>query len=175
MGTEEKKETSEDLDEDVDRRLDSLKLNCPLDFPERFFAACSFAMAPPENAKGVSDDTRLLLYALYQQSVDGDCNTSKPWGWNRFETLKWNAWNELKDMASMDAMMMYVATLEEDNPKWWGLMTDYGDKAKAKEVCLQVTFVRWTRTEDLFDAATHGRIKCITTAVAHVACMSPTG
>eukprot|EP00959_Pyramimonas_sp_CCMP1952_P322858 6755911-Pyramimonas_sp.AAC.2 len=140
MGTSKKIKDDEapDAPEGLVKRLHtSDKESCPLDFPERFFAACSFAMNPPEKAKGVSDDTRLLLYALYQQSVDGNCNTFKPWGWNRFETLKWNAWNELKDMPSMDAMMMYVATLEEDNKDWWMLLTDSGDKAKSKEVCLQ--------------------------------------
>jgi acyl-CoA-binding protein len=114
-------------------------LVCPMEFPELFFAACSFAMAPPETAHGVSDDTRLLLYALYQQAVEGDCNTTKPWGWNRFEALKWNAWSELHGLASMDAMMMYVHTLEEDNQGWWYLLTSGGDKKMVKDVCLQVT------------------------------------
>eukprot|EP00242_Pyramimonas_sp_CCMP2087_P008899 CAMPEP_0198198874 /NCGR_PEP_ID=MMETSP1445-20131203/2239_1 /TAXON_ID=36898 /ORGANISM="Pyramimonas sp., Strain CCMP2087" /LENGTH=1186 /DNA_ID=CAMNT_0043868539 /DNA_START=206 /DNA_END=3766 /DNA_ORIENTATION=+ len=119
--------------------IERIGLVCPMEFPELFFAACSFAMAPPETAHGVSDDTRLLLYALYQQAVEGDCNTTKPWGWNRFEALKWNAWSELDGLASMDAMMMYVHTLEEDNQGWWYLLTSGGDKKTVKDVCLKAT------------------------------------
>jgi hypothetical protein len=36
-------------------------------FPNRFYAAVGFAANPPLGARAVSDETRLLLYALYQQ------------------------------------------------------------------------------------------------------------
>ena len=36
-------------------------------FPIRFYAAVGFAANPPLGARAVSDETRLLLYALYQQ------------------------------------------------------------------------------------------------------------
>jgi len=114
-------------------------VKCLLDFPEKFFAACSFAMSPPDGAHGVTDDSRLLLYALYQQALEGPNTTAKPWGWNRFELLKWNAWSELYEMPSQDAMEMYVATLEEENPNWWALMTNYSQSDKVKEVSLQAT------------------------------------
>jgi acyl-CoA-binding protein len=38
-----------------------------LPYPNRFYAAVGFAASPPVGAKAVSNDTRLLLYALYQQ------------------------------------------------------------------------------------------------------------
>ena len=38
-----------------------------LPFPDRFYAAVGFAANPPLGSSAVSDETRLLLYALYQQ------------------------------------------------------------------------------------------------------------
>ena len=38
-----------------------------LPFPDRFYAAVAFAANPPLGSRAVSDETRLLLYALYQQ------------------------------------------------------------------------------------------------------------
>jgi hypothetical protein len=40
---------------------------CTLPYPDRFYAAVAFAANPPPAARGVTDETRLLLYALFQQ------------------------------------------------------------------------------------------------------------
>ena len=40
---------------------------CTLPYPDRFYAAVAFAANPPTTARGVTDETRLLLYALFQQ------------------------------------------------------------------------------------------------------------
>ena len=45
-----------------------------LPFPDRFYAAVGFAANPPLGSRAVSDETRLLLYALYQQ-VRAHCST----------------------------------------------------------------------------------------------------
>lgn len=103
---------------------------CPLSYPERFYAAVAFAANPPEAAKSVGDETRLLLYALFQQATLGPCTVPKPWGWNVIENAKWNSWKQLADMPSMEAMRLYVRTLEEDNGDWWSLITE-GDDSKA--------------------------------------------
>ena len=54
-------------------------------FPNRFYAAVGFA-ANPLGARAVTDETRLLLYALYQQATAGPCRAPKPWGWNAIES-----------------------------------------------------------------------------------------
>ena len=36
-------------------------------YPNRFYAAVGFAANPPIGSRAVTDETRLLLYALYQQ------------------------------------------------------------------------------------------------------------
>ena len=68
-------------------------LQCPLPFPERFYAAIAFATDPPPSSRQVSDETRLLLYALYQQVMVGPNYEPKPWGWSSLELAKWNAWS----------------------------------------------------------------------------------
>ena len=101
-------------------------------FPNRFYAAVGFA-ANPLGARAVTDETRLLLYALYQQATAGPCRAPKPWGWNAIESAKWSSWTQLGDVAALDAMRMYVSTMEEENPDWFSLLTDGGDPARVAE------------------------------------------
>lgn len=103
-------------------------------FPNRFYAAVGFAANPPLGARAVADETRLLLYALYQQATAGPCRAPKPWGWNAIESAKWSSWTQLGDTAAIDAMRMYVSTMEEENPDWFSLFTDGGDPARVAEV-----------------------------------------
>ena len=102
-------------------------------FPNRFYAAVGFAANPPLGARAVADETRLLLYALYQQATAGPCRAPKPWGWNAIESAKWSSWTQLGDVAALDAMRMYVSTMEEENPDWFSLFTDGGDPARVAE------------------------------------------
>ena len=60
------------------------------------------------------DETRLALYALEQQAVHGPCKDSKPWGWNVIESAKWQGWSQLGDMASVEAMRLFVRLLEDE-------------------------------------------------------------
>ena len=102
-------------------------LQCPLPFPERFYAAIAFATDPPPSSRQVSDETRLLLYALYQQVMVGPNYEPKPWGWSSLELAKWNAWSSLGEMDAKEAMTLYVHTMEEENENWWQLSTNDGD------------------------------------------------
>ncbi|KAF2557031.1 hypothetical protein F2Q68_00018258 [Brassica cretica] len=66
-----------------------------------------------------SNDTALLLYALYQQATVGPCNTPKPSAWRPVEQSKWKSWQGLGTMPSMEAMRLFVKILEEDDPTWY--------------------------------------------------------
>lgn len=55
-----------------------------------------------------------MLHALHQQATVGPCTASKPWGWNVVEAAKYDAWSQLGNMPSMEAMRLYVRALEED-------------------------------------------------------------
>mmetsp|Transcript_3402 Transcript_3402/g.8632 ORF Transcript_3402/g.8632 Transcript_3402/m.8632 type:complete len:629 (+) Transcript_3402:121-2007(+) len=99
--------------------------SCTLTYPDRFHAAVQFISKPPPGAKAISDETRLLLYALNQQATAGPCKEAKPWGWNVVETAKWQTWSQLGSMSSVEAMRLYVRELEEEQPDWWSKMDGY--------------------------------------------------
>lgn len=42
----------------------------------------------------------------------------KPWGWNVVEHAKWTSWTHLGNMNSLEAMRLFVRTLEEVDPSW---------------------------------------------------------
>ncbi|KAH6805802.1 acyl-CoA binding protein 4 [Perilla frutescens var. frutescens] len=103
-----------------------------LAYPERFYAAASyvgFGGSPSSAAKGVaskfSNDAALLLYALYQQATVGPCNIPKPRVWNPVEQSKWTSWNGLGNMASTEAMRLFVKILEEEDPGWYSRVADF--------------------------------------------------
>ena len=62
----------------------------------------------------LTDETQLVLYGLARQVAEGPCTDAKPWGWNSLETAKWTSWSGLGDMSPVEAMRLYVRTLEED-------------------------------------------------------------
>lgn len=97
-----------------------------LAYPERFYAAASYAGfdgSPNSSAKELtskfSNDSALLLYALYQQAIVGPCNVPKPSSWSPVEQSKWKSWQGLGNMATTEAMRLFVKILEEEDPGWY--------------------------------------------------------
>ncbi|XP_018433399.2 acyl-CoA-binding domain-containing protein 4-like isoform X2 [Raphanus sativus] len=94
-------------------------------YPERFYAAASYVGfdGSDSSAKHVSskfsDDTSLILYALYQQATIGPCNSPKPSAWRPVEQTKWKSWQGLGTMPSIEAMRLFVKILEEEHPSWY--------------------------------------------------------
>ncbi|KAH9755180.1 Acyl-CoA-binding domain-containing protein 4 [Citrus sinensis] len=93
-----------------------------LAYPERFYAAASYAGfdgSPNSSAKELtskfSNDSALLLYALYQQATVGPCNVPKPSSWSPVEQSKWKSWQGLGNMATTEAMRLFVKILEHDS------------------------------------------------------------
>jgi len=37
-------------------------------------------LRPPPGSNSITEDTRLLLYALHEQATKGPCNGARPWG-----------------------------------------------------------------------------------------------
>ncbi|OMP03319.1 Acyl-CoA-binding protein, ACBP [Corchorus olitorius] len=99
-----------------------------LAYPERFYAAASYAGfdgSPHSNGNDVgsrfSNEVALILYALYQQASVGPCNVPKPSSWSPVEQSKWKRsassfstfWQQLGNMASTEAMRLFVKILED--------------------------------------------------------------
>ncbi|KAK9054803.1 hypothetical protein SSX86_025882 [Deinandra increscens subsp. villosa] len=103
-----------------------------LAYPDRFYAAATYAGfggSPKSSSKGVtskfSNDVALLLYALYQQATVGPCSLPKPRGWSPVEQSKWTSWNGLGNMASIEAMRLFVKILEEEDPGWYSRASNF--------------------------------------------------
>ena len=62
--------------------------------------------------KKPSDDEMLKIYALYKQSIVGDCNTSQPGFFNMKEKAKWNAWRGVTGITQQQAMIEYIQMVE---------------------------------------------------------------
>ncbi|KAJ6995962.1 hypothetical protein NC653_012751 [Populus alba x Populus x berolinensis] len=96
-----------------------------LAYPERFYAAASYAgfhgshNSTTTVSSKFQNDTALLLYALYQQATIGPCNVPRPSSWKAVEQSKWKSWQGLGNMASTEAMRLFVKILEEDDPSWY--------------------------------------------------------
>ncbi|GHP06328.1 acyl-CoA-binding domain-containing protein 5 [Pycnococcus provasolii] len=96
-----------------------------LTYPARFYAAVHFVDAiwpaghEASSLPPLSDETRLVLWALSQQALSGPCNSPKPWSWNVVDAAKWQSWNQLGNMPPMEAMRLYVRTVEEDAGASW--------------------------------------------------------
>jgi len=76
--------------------------------------------SPAENT-GLDDEVRLVLYGLQRQADDGPCTQAKPWGWNVEESHKHAAWAGLGKLAPMEAMRLFVRTLEEEQVLYWNV------------------------------------------------------
>ncbi|KAJ0980678.1 hypothetical protein J5N97_008933 [Dioscorea zingiberensis] len=96
-----------------------------LAYPDRFYAAAAyvgFGGSPSSSVGSLSrfqNDVALLLYGLYQQATVGPCNVPKPRAWSPVEHSKWTSWHGLGDMASTEAMRLFVKILEEEDPAWY--------------------------------------------------------
>ncbi|XP_076900743.1 acyl-CoA-binding domain-containing protein 4-like [Bidens hawaiensis] len=99
-----------------------------LAYPDRFYAAATYAGfgdSSPKVTSKFSNDVALLLYALHQQATVGPCNLPKPRGWSPVEQRKWTSWNGLGNMASSEAMRLFVKILEEEDPGWYSRVSDF--------------------------------------------------
>ncbi|GMP40236.1 hypothetical protein CsSME_00010764 [Camellia sinensis var. sinensis] len=100
-----------------------------LAYPERFYAAASYAgfdgSPPHSSSSNFSNDVALLLYALYHQATVGPCTIPKPRGWSPVEQSKWTSWHGLGNMASTEAMRLFVKILEEEDPGWYSRASNF--------------------------------------------------
>ena len=71
------------------------------------------AVADSKNLPERPDNATLLkLYALYKQGSAGDAEGKRPGFTDMVGRAKWDAWNEMKETTSDDAMQQYVDLIE---------------------------------------------------------------
>jgi hypothetical protein len=109
--------------------------------PEKFYLAAAFCDHPPPLAKGITEDSRLLLFALHEQATKGPAREhereEKPSFWTNLydpaSSLRFSAWEMLGDMPAIVAMERYCDEVEAYNKNWFQLMTkgaSYETRAK---------------------------------------------
>ena len=130
--------------------------SCTLPYPQRFeaaraFVACSDMLGEgkgmrfgsvglvPDTAAAITamatnlpDDAKLMLYALGRQAIDGPCNEPAPSSWSIVEQAKYRAYQSVSKMDKMEAMRLYVKTLDEDAKAWWATCVKAYGEASAK-------------------------------------------
>ena len=55
----------------------------------------------------------LILYGLYKQVKEGNCNTPQPWSIQIEARAKWDAWYKNNNMDRLTAMRNYIDKVEE--------------------------------------------------------------
>ena len=60
-----------------------------------------------------SNDDLLILYGLYKQVTQGDCNTPQPWSVQVVERARWDAWFKYHGMDRNVAMEKYIEKVNE--------------------------------------------------------------
>jgi len=112
-----------------------------LDLPEKFFAAIAFIGDFGESK--LANSNEIVLDALMLRVVEGK-NTRPVPDDSQSPTYSedmatWVAWKELDNKTEIEAMDMYVKTLEQFHPMWWLESTDHNDPREAAELKFAAT------------------------------------
>lgn len=60
-----------------------------------------------------SNEDLLVLYGLYKQATQGDCNTPQPWSTQVEARARWDAWYKNSGMDRNVAMKKYIEKVNE--------------------------------------------------------------
>lgn len=90
----------------------------PVSYPEKFHLAVKYVCEGPP-LPNLSDADRILLKALQEQAISGECNTPRPGMWETAEEkAKYEAWKKLGSMSPAEAMHLYVQAVEVFDEHW---------------------------------------------------------
>lgn len=88
---------------------------CSEELKEQFLRAAQFLQS---STKDLSPVQLLYLYARYKQAQEGPCIIPKPSFFDLKGRQKWEAWKQLGDMSSAEAMQDYIHEIETLFPAW---------------------------------------------------------
>ena len=89
-----------------------------MSYPEKFHLALKYATEGPP-LPNLSDADRILLDALQQQALSGECSKPRPGMWDSAEDkAKYEAWKKLGTMSRAEAMHLYVQAIEVFDDQW---------------------------------------------------------
>ncbi|KAG6434149.1 hypothetical protein SASPL_105771 [Salvia splendens] len=88
-----------------------------------FLVALPYAPLFAQLIDAISSDP--LIFVVAYAILSGPCINPKPRAWNPIEHSKWTSWNGLGNMASTEAMRLFVKILEEEDPGWYSRVADF--------------------------------------------------
>ncbi|KAK7202293.1 Acyl CoA binding protein [Novymonas esmeraldas] len=86
-----------------------------LAFPEKYYQVAKYFdvyIGNVEETPLLTDTQRLMFYALRQQAEHGPCTTPTPSVWYLTERHKQQAWKQLGNMSTFEAMVFFVQQFE---------------------------------------------------------------
>ena len=78
---------------------------------EKEFQTCVFRIKSRDTMP--SDEDLLILYGLYKQATQGDCNIPQPWRVQVEPRARWDAWFKNHGMYRQTAMEKYIEKVNE--------------------------------------------------------------
>ncbi|MBA0786490.1 hypothetical protein Gotri_026482, partial [Gossypium trilobum] len=66
-----------------------------------------------------------LVFSDTLPATIGPCDVPKPSSWNPVEQSKWKSWQQLGNMATTEAMRLFVKILEEEDPGWYSRASNF--------------------------------------------------
>ena len=78
---------------------------------EKEFQTCAFRIKTKDTMS--SDEDLLILYGLYKQATQGDCNIPQPWSTQVEARTRWDAWYKNSGMNTHVAMEKYIEKVNE--------------------------------------------------------------
>jgi diazepam-binding inhibitor (GABA receptor modulating acyl-CoA-binding protein) len=78
---------------------------------EKEFQTCVFRIKSRDTMP--SDEDLLILYGLYKQATQGDCNIPQPWRVQVEARARWDAWFKNCGMYRDTAMKKYIEKVNE--------------------------------------------------------------
>lgn len=127
---------------DLERALEEMGLP---EYERLFNEATSFL---PEVVAAIDSDDLLVFYALFKQSIIGECNVPRPNIFNRQARAKWAAWNDLGTMSKEEAMRRYVAKLTDVEADWLEIHRSRGAQRRPGWASVSTLFSRDDPTND---------------------------
>lgn len=76
------------------------------------------SLPPSGGTVNLSNENKLLFYALFKQITEGENKTKQPGITKIVDRYKWDAWKKLGKMSKEDAMRQYVEALNSVIPNW---------------------------------------------------------
>ncbi|XP_033119096.1 acyl-CoA-binding domain-containing protein 6-like isoform X2 [Anneissia japonica] len=100
----------------------------------------------------LADEQLLKLYARYKQATTGRCNIPKPHMFDFQGRSKWNAWSQLGDMSSEDAMAEYISVLDSLDGTWRSKITEEKGVTQSTSFGMSVSTMKKGEDEVLSDS-----------------------